>query len=131
MIKQEIVLRKSFTGGSKKYGCVKQYRNFKGQKRCKIPLASRKKSLHHHHHQPRPASRKKSLHHQPDTGTIPSADPRNPYNDPTLPNYNPDLDKKKADYTSQQKEKPAPPPPPAATSQQKEKPAPPPPAGGY
>ena len=43
------------------------------------------------------------------TGTTSGADPRNPYNDPTLPNYNPDLDKKKADETSQQKEKPAPP----------------------
>jgi UPF0716 family protein affecting phage T7 exclusion len=30
-----------------------------------------------------------------DTGTtITGADPRNPYNDPTLPYYNPDLDKK-------------------------------------
>ena len=30
-----------------------------------------------------------------DTGTtITGADPRNPYNDPTLPGYNPDLDKK-------------------------------------
>ena len=36
------------------------------------------------------------------------ADPRNPYNDPTLPYYNPDLGKEKADGTSQQKEKPAP-----------------------
>src|SRR5215213_7316217 len=32
-----------------------------------------------------------------DSGTIPRADPRNPYNDPTLPDYNPDLDKKKDD----------------------------------
>ena len=29
------------------------------------------------------------------TGTSTGADPRNPYNDPTLPYYNPDLDKKK------------------------------------
>jgi tetratricopeptide (TPR) repeat protein len=29
-----------------------------------------------------------------DSGTIPPADSRNPYNDPTLPNYNPDLGKK-------------------------------------
>jgi tetratricopeptide (TPR) repeat protein len=29
-----------------------------------------------------------------DSGTVPRADPRNPYNDPTLPYYNPDLDKK-------------------------------------
>jgi len=29
-----------------------------------------------------------------DSGTIPRADSRNPYNDPTLPYYNPDLDKK-------------------------------------
>src|SRR5215211_7082917 len=29
-----------------------------------------------------------------DSGTIPRADPRNPYNDPTLPDYNPDLGKK-------------------------------------
>src|SRR5688500_12853956 len=43
------------------------------------------------------------------TGTTSGADPRNPYNDPTLPNYNPDLGKKKEDGTSQQKiEKPAP-----------------------
>jgi hypothetical protein len=35
------------------------------------------------------------------------ADPRNPYNDPTLPYYNPDLGKEKAADTSQQKEKPA------------------------
>ena len=27
----------------------------------------------------------------PDSGTIPRADPRNPYNDPTLPGYNPNL----------------------------------------
>jgi tetratricopeptide (TPR) repeat protein len=32
-----------------------------------------------------------------DSGTIPRADQRNPYNDPTLPYYNPDLGKKKAD----------------------------------
>src|SRR5215211_3285962 len=32
-----------------------------------------------------------------DSGTIPRADPRNPYNDPTLPDYNPDLGKKKDD----------------------------------
>src|SRR5215204_4760139 len=41
------------------------------------------------------------------TGTIPRADPRNPYNDPTLPDYNPDLGKKKDD-SSQKIEKPAP-----------------------
>ena len=29
-----------------------------------------------------------------DSGTVPRVDPRNPYNDPTLPYYNPDLDKK-------------------------------------
>jgi tetratricopeptide (TPR) repeat protein len=29
-----------------------------------------------------------------DSGTVPRADPRNPYNDPTLPYYNRDLDKK-------------------------------------
>ena len=53
------------------------------------------------------------------TGTTSGADPRNPYNDPTLPNYNPDLGKKKADGTSQQKiEKPTPPPS-VDTSQQK------------
>ena len=51
------------------------------------------------------------------------ADPRNPYNDPTLPYYNPDLGKEKADGTSQQKEKPAPSQS-ADSSQQKEKPAP-------
>src|SRR5215203_5798287 len=32
-----------------------------------------------------------------DSGTIPRADPRNPYKDPTLPDYNPDLGKKKDD----------------------------------
>jgi tetratricopeptide (TPR) repeat protein len=48
-----------------------------------------------------------------DTRTSTGADPRNPYNDPTLPYYNPDLDKKRADDTSQQKQKPAPPPPPS------------------
>src|SRR5215211_6775082 len=42
-----------------------------------------------------------------DSGTIPRADPRNPYNDPTLPDYNPDLGKKKDD-SSQKIEKPAP-----------------------
>src|SRR5215211_5474167 len=40
-----------------------------------------------------------------DSGTIPRADPRNPYNDPTLPDYNPDLGKKKDD-SSQKIEKP-------------------------
>jgi tetratricopeptide (TPR) repeat protein len=34
-----------------------------------------------------------------DSGTIPRADPRNPYNDPTLPYYNPDLGKKKVMHT--------------------------------
>src|SRR5215218_6155315 len=42
-----------------------------------------------------------------DSGTIPRADPRNPYNDPTLPDYNPDLGKKKDD-SSQKIEKPVP-----------------------
>src|SRR5215213_6959598 len=42
-----------------------------------------------------------------DSGTIPRADPRNPYNDPTLPDYNPDLGKKKDD-SSQKIERPAP-----------------------
>src|SRR5215204_997281 len=42
-----------------------------------------------------------------DSGTVPRADPRNPYNDPTLPDYNPDLGKKKDD-SSQKIEKPAP-----------------------
>ncbi len=45
-----------------------------------------------------------------DSGTIPRADSRNPYNDPTLPYYNPDLDKdkKKEDGSNQQqKAKPA------------------------
>jgi tetratricopeptide (TPR) repeat protein len=36
-----------------------------------------------------------------DSGTIPRADPRNPYNDPTLPYYNPDLGKKKDDTRQQ------------------------------
>src|SRR5215212_9658536 len=50
----------------------------------------------------RPASSQNS-------GTTPRADPRNPYNDPTLPGYNPDLGKKKEDDSSQQKiERPAP-----------------------
>src|SRR5215216_1355776 len=39
-----------------------------------------------------------------DSGTIPRADPRNPYNDPTLPDYNPDLGKKKDDSRLPQKE---------------------------
>ena len=43
-----------------------------------------------------------------DSGTISRADSRNPYNDPTLPYYNPDLGKKKDEDTSQQKERPAP-----------------------
>ena len=34
-----------------------------------------------------------------DSGTITRADPRNPYNDPTLPYYNPDLGKKKVMHT--------------------------------
>src|SRR5215216_6047716 len=42
-----------------------------------------------------------------DSGTIPRADPRNPYNDPTLPDYNPDLGKKKDD-SSQKIERPVP-----------------------
>ncbi len=57
-----------------------------------------------------------------DSGTIPSADSRNPYNDPTLPGYNPnpDLGKKKDD-SSQKMEKPA---PSQGSSQKMEKPAP-------
>src|SRR5688572_3142937 len=35
-----------------------------------------------------------------DSGTITPADSRNPYNDPTLPGYNPDLGKKKEDASS-------------------------------
>jgi tetratricopeptide (TPR) repeat protein len=34
--------------------------------------------------------------------TTPRADPRNPYNDPTLPGYNPNLGKKKEDASQQQ-----------------------------
>src|SRR5215208_4486153 len=43
-----------------------------------------------------------------DSGTIPPADSRNPYNDPTLPGYNPDPDlgKKKEDDSTQKLEKP-------------------------
>src|SRR5215208_2451230 len=64
----------------------------------------------------------------PDSGTISRADSRNPYNDPTLPGYNPNLGKKKED-ASQQKvvERPAAaaaPPSVETTSQQKERPAP-------
>src|SRR5215210_1695273 len=70
----------------------------------------------------------------PDSGTISRADPRNPYNDPTLPGYNPNLGKKKED-ASQQKvvERPAAAAPPSVetTSQQKvvERPAPSPDSG--
>ena len=39
-----------------------------------------------------------------DSGTIPRADSRNPYNDPTLPDYNPDLGKKKDDSRLPHKE---------------------------
>src|SRR5215211_5986045 len=55
-----------------------------------------------------------------DSGTIPRADPRNPYNDPTLPDYNPDLGKKKDD-SSQKIEKPV---PSQGPSQKIEKPVP-------
>src|SRR5215216_3948440 len=43
-----------------------------------------------------------------DSGTISPADSRNPYNDPTLPGYNPDPDlgKKKEDDSTQKLEKP-------------------------
>src|SRR5215218_9592649 len=42
-----------------------------------------------------------------DSGTIPPADSRNPYNDPTLPGYNPDPDLgKKRDDSTQKLEKP-------------------------
>ncbi len=51
------------------------------------------------------------------------ADPRNPYNDPTLPYYNPDLGKKKEDDSSQKIERPAPSPS-ADTSQKIERPEP-------
>src|SRR5829696_6888768 len=45
-----------------------------------------------------------------DSGTIPPADSRNPYNDPTLPGYNPDPDlgKKKDDSTQKLEKPPAP-----------------------
>src|SRR5215213_7364816 len=52
-----------------------------------------------------------------DSGTIPPADSRNPYNDPTLPGYNPDPDLgKKRDDSTQKLEKP---PAPSQVSTQK------------
>ena len=47
----------------------------------------------------------------PDSGTISRADPRNPYNDPTLPGYNPNLGKKDTSgshYKEQQYSGPSP-----------------------
>src|SRR5215210_8026059 len=57
-----------------------------------------------------------------DSGIIPPADSRNPYNDPTLPGYNPDPDlgKKKEDDYSQKLEKP--PAPSQVSTQKLEKP---------
>src|SRR5829696_2141955 len=57
-----------------------------------------------------------------DSGTISPADSRNPYNDPTLPGYNPDPDlgKKKEDDYSQKLEKP--PAPSQVSTQKLEKP---------
>src|SRR5215212_4740178 len=56
-----------------------------------------------------------------DSGTIPPADSRNPYNDPTLPGYNPDPELgMKKDDTTQKLEKP--PAPTQASAQKLEKP---------
>src|SRR5215217_6253181 len=61
-----------------------------------------------------------------DSGTIPPADSRNPYNDPTLPGYNPDPDLgKKRDDSTQKLEK-KPPAPSQVSTQQLEKQPPPP-----
>src|SRR5215217_3999394 len=57
----------------------------------------------------------------PDSGTISPADSRNPYNDPTLPGYNPDPELgMKKDDTTQKLEKP--PAPSQASTQKLEKP---------
>src|SRR5215212_4940876 len=57
---------------------------------------------------PAPAQASTQKLEKPPAPTIPPADSRNPYNDPTLPGYNPDPDlgKKKEDDYSQKLEKP-------------------------